>query len=83
MSILENMKEVADLVKKIGDVELYRKIVELEGEVVELTRSKRLLEQQVEELEAQAAFKKKLSFRKPFYFAEGDDVPYCPRCLGT
>jgi DNA integrity scanning protein DisA with diadenylate cyclase activity len=80
MSILDNVKEVADLVKKVGDVELYRKIVELEGEVVELTRSKRALELKVEELEGLLSFSKKLMFKNHFYFAEGDEVPYCARC---
>ena len=41
MSIINNAKEIADLIKKIGDVELYRKIIELEGEIIELTNSKK------------------------------------------
>ena len=37
MSVVTNIKEIVDLVKKIGDAELYRKIIELEQEVIELT----------------------------------------------
>jgi hypothetical protein len=46
MSIINNVKEIADLVQKAGDIELYRKIIELEGELIELTRSNRELEKQ-------------------------------------
>lgn len=41
MGPLENIKEVADLIKKAGDIELYRKIAESEGEVIELTYANR------------------------------------------
>ena len=40
MGIVENIKDAADLAKKVGDIELYRKIVRLEGEVMDLTREK-------------------------------------------
>ena len=38
MGIIDNAKELADLLKAAGNTELYRKIVELEGEIIELTR---------------------------------------------
>jgi hypothetical protein len=37
MSILDDAKELVSLVQKVGDRELYRKIVELEGEIVEMS----------------------------------------------
>ncbi|HWZ80518.1 MAG TPA: hypothetical protein VNX87_28530 [Candidatus Sulfotelmatobacter sp.] len=81
MSIVENIKDAADLAKKIGDIELYRKIVHLEGEVMDLTREKRQAEQKIEELEEKLALNSKMNFKQPFYFQEGDDVPFCPRCF--
>jgi hypothetical protein len=80
MSILENVKEVADLAKKIGDVDLYRKILALEGEVQDLTRAKRQLEMKVEEQERIIQLKKDLKFRPPFHWLEGDDTPFCSAC---
>ena len=80
MGIIENAKDLADLIKKAGDTELYRKIVELEGEVVELTREKRGLEDKVAELERTLATHKQMQFKEPFYFQEGDNTPYCPAC---
>ncbi len=80
MGIVENIKDAADLAKKVGDLELYRKIVHLEGEVMDLTRENRQAEQKIEELQKQLALKAKMTFRQPFYYQEGDDVPFCPRC---
>ena len=81
MGIVENIKDAADLAKKVGDLELYRKIVHLEGEVMDLTREKRQAEQRIEELQKQLALKAKMTFNQPFYYQEGDDVPFCPRCF--
>ncbi len=57
MGIVENLKDAADLAKKVGDLELYRKIVHLEGEVMDLTRENRHAEQKIEELQKQLALK--------------------------
>jgi len=83
MSVLENVKEVADLVKKLGDVELYRKIVELEEEVFALSRDNRELKDQVAKLEQKLSFSSKLAHRPPLYYADDDPVPLCPRCWET
>jgi hypothetical protein len=81
MDIVGNVKEIADLAKKYNDIEFYRKIVHLEGEVIELTRAKRESEQKVEDLQRQLALKAKMTFKQPFYYQDGDDVPFCPSCF--
>lgn len=80
MSILSNAKEIADLVKQLGDIELYRKIVELEGEIIDLTRSNREMEDQIEGLRSQLRKTSEMNFRPPFYFIDYDSTPYCARC---
>ena len=80
MSIVSNAKEVADLVKKLGDIELYRKIVALEEEILDLTREKRELESSVEELNESLRLKAVLTYKKPFYYQENEVEPYCPNC---
>ena len=50
MGIIDSAKEIADLIKQVGDMELYRKIVELEGEIIELTRKARGYEEEIEKL---------------------------------
>jgi hypothetical protein len=80
MDIIGNVKEIADLAKKYDDIEFYRKIVELEGEVIELTRQLRQAECKGEELEEKLTLKTRMKFEQPFYYQDGDSVPFCPRC---
>ncbi len=81
MSIIENTKEIAELVKKLGNIDLYRRIVELEGEIIEISRQKLHLEQRVDELEKSAKLKAQMQFKAPLYYQEGDRTPYCPTCF--
>ncbi len=81
MSIIENTKEIAELVKKLGNIDLYRRIVELEGEIIELSRQRLQLEQRVDELEKSARLKAEMVFHEPLYFQEGDSTPFCPTCF--
>ena len=78
--MIDEMREVADFVKKLGDVELYRKIVKLEGEVIDLTRSNRAFEERVNELQKAMKFSGELTFRNSFFFHKDDPNPYCPGC---
>ena len=80
MSIIDNAKEIADLIKKMGDIELYRKIVSLEGEVIDLTREKRELEEKCSGLQRAINLKRLLTFKEPFYFEGNDNTPYCAPC---
>jgi hypothetical protein len=80
VGVIENMKEVADLVKQIGDIDLNRKIVNLEREVHDLTREKIRLETKLHEADQLLKLKQSLTFREPFYRLEGDNTPYCPAC---
>jgi hypothetical protein len=83
MSIIENTKEIAELVKKLGDIDLYKRIVELEGEIIELSRQKWQLAQKVDELEKKTALKAAMRFQQPLYFQDSDAVPFCPTCYET
>jgi len=80
MGAVENIKEVADLVKKFNDIELNRRILKLEEEVIDLTRDKRRADDKVEELQRALKFKSELKFNDPYYWLDGDRSPYCPGC---
>lgn len=80
MGIIDNAKEIADLIKKLNNIELYRKIVELEAEIIDLQRAKNDLDLKVTGLQAALQQKKSMSFKHPFYFAEGDPIPFCAKC---
>ena len=81
MGVVENLKDAAELLRKAGQIDLYKKIAAAEDEVRELTREKRRLEDQVEEMQRAQRFVQETEFKAPFYYLkEGDQTPYCPRC---
>jgi hypothetical protein len=80
MGAVENVKEIADLIGKFHDIELNRRILKLEEEVLDLSREKRRAEEKLEELERTLKFKGELVFKEPFYWLGTDQTPYCPVC---
>lgn len=81
MDMNENAKELGDDLKKAGNAELCSRIIELEGEVIELTRQLRAAERDLARLQAKPTTTAKLTFREPFYYAADGSMPYCPRCF--
>jgi hypothetical protein len=80
MGIVDEIKDIADLVKKAGDIDLYRRIVNLEGEVIDLTRGKRRAEEKIEELERALKFNKELVLKDGLYWMPNDSTPFCTGC---
>ena len=80
MSAVENVKEIADLIKKFNDIELNRRILNLENEVLDLSRDNRHAEERIAELERTLNFQKELTYKTPFYYLVDDPAPYCPGC---
>lgn len=80
MGIVENAKEVADLIQKYNDIELNRKIIELEGQIIELTRENLTLTQKVDELNKALNVSKAMLYIEPFYYMDGKEDKYCPNC---
>jgi hypothetical protein len=80
MSAITEAKELSQLIHKLGNIDLERKVVALHGEVVELADKNRELQNRVRELEDQAKVRASMTYKAPFWFAKGDDVPFCPRC---
>lgn len=72
MSILENLKEAVTLVQRIDNIELYRKILDLQAEVLALV-------QENTELKQKARITEELAFRNNSYWRE-DKGPFCSRC---
>lgn len=83
MNAVERVKELALLIQKIGDIDLYRQIVELQSEVVELSTRNVKLEQKCSELETELGRKKRLHHEHSLYYAENDPIPFCPHCWET
>ena len=81
MGVIDNVKEIASLVHKLGDIDLYKKIVELEGEIIELTREKRQLDEKLADISRSTIIINKLHFEAPFYTNADSSELYCARCI--
>lgn len=84
MSIIDNAKEIALVVKKFNDVELYRKIVDLQGEIVSVVGENRELHEEVDRLRESLKLKQDLVFEHNAYWLPGQggrrDGPFCSNC---
>src|ERR1044071_10151367 len=80
MSLTQQTHEIADLVKKTGDVELHRKILRLEEEIIELARRALKLEQENDQLRSNLKKRDNLSFESPFFIESGTKQKCCPQC---
>ena len=78
--MIPKYKDIVELLKKGSTLEAQEKIMELREAVVELQDENSELKASISELETKLEFNSSLTFQSPFYYAEGDDVPYCPRC---
>jgi hypothetical protein len=81
LGVVENLKDAALFAQKVGQIELYKKILQAEDEVRDLTREKRGLEDKVEELEQKLKLRNAMRFEPPVYYQEGDKTPFCSSCF--
>lgn len=61
----------------------YEKIVRLQEQVLELSGERGALREENETLKTKLEHRSQTSFRNPYYYAEHDEVPLCPRCYET
>jgi hypothetical protein len=80
VGVMENLKEAALVAQKVGQLELYKQIVQAEDEVRDLTREKRRLEDTVEDLERKLKLRAAMNFKAPFYYQHADSTPFCSAC---
>jgi hypothetical protein len=80
MGLIENVKELAALAKAAGNTELYRQILDLQVEVMDLTQANRELQECIHNLEEAREQAERMTFRPPFFYTDDDEIPHCPRC---
>jgi hypothetical protein len=80
MSLLDTAKDVYDLAKKGMTIELQEKLMELWEQALTLQEDNLKLRSRITELDEKARLKESMHFRAPFYFRDGDSVPFCPVC---
>jgi len=80
MSIVDTMKDVVSLVRKLDNIDILKQVLELQGQVFELQDENKTLKLEVNNLSAKLQFSQSLKYSHPFYYATEDAIPYCPRC---
>ena len=78
--MLPKYGDIVDLLKKGSTIEAQEKIMELREAAIALQEENIELKQKTNELEELLARKGNMTFKTPFYYAEEDDIPFCPRC---
>lgn len=73
MGVVENLKDAVGIIQKIDNIELYKRMLELQSQVFALLEENRTLKEQ-------AANREHGEFRDNAYWVKGDG-PYCSSCL--
>jgi len=79
VGILDNAKQVAKAVEEIHNLELYQRVLNLHSDIIELVEENNRLRAENEEVHK--TLRKKMEFKEPFYYQEGDETPFCPSCM--
>jgi hypothetical protein len=81
MGLIEDAKEAVKLVQQIDNIELYRKILDLQAEAIDLMEKLREKDEKIAQLENIGTVEIRNNFA---YQINGDKIlgPYCPRCFG-
>lgn len=72
MGIIETLKDTISVIQKADNLDLYKRMLELQTQVFALVEENRTLHERL-------AMKEKLSFRDNYYWI-GDEGPYCSPC---
>jgi hypothetical protein len=87
VGIVETVKDVASLVQKADNIELYQKILELQVQIMGLLEENHSLKSELREQRARARFEGGLEFRDNMYWhrleQDRHDGPFCSKCWDT
>lgn len=83
MEIVDQVKEIVALVKKMNNMPLLKKVVALEADILALQQENLGLKKSMSQLQEKLDLKASMIYEKPFCWkVEGDrrEGPYCPKC---
>ena len=83
MGLFEGVKDVAGIVQKIGNIELYQKILDIEAQALDLQDELAKLKSENRELKEQKNISDKIKRHNFLYLTLNDDpqeLSYCTHC---
>ena len=86
MGIVDNVKDAVELVQQMGNMELYRKILDLQVEAIELTEQLKQKDETIAKLKEAMSLKGKMICKDSSYFTVDEkgeivDGPFCAKCF--
>ena len=86
MGLIDTAKEALELVDQVKNVDLYKRLVDLQHEAIEFTEQLKSKDKMIEQLEDALALKGKLVCKGSVYFiadeaGESIEGPFCTRCF--
>jgi len=86
MSFVDNIKEVVKIVQQIDNTELYRKLLDVQAEILEITEQLKSKDEKIKELEKALQLKGKMICENSAYFIVDEnqnktDGPFCTKCF--
>jgi len=83
MSIIDDIKSVAKTIQQAGNIELYQKILDLQGQALEVVEESSKLRDENRELKEKLQIKENLKHERNSYWLDSggkQDGPFCSRC---
>jgi len=80
MSIIEDMKSVAEVIQKAGNLDLYTKMLELQIKASELVQENHKLREEKVALQETLRLQGDLKLRRDAYWKESGEGPFCVPC---
>jgi hypothetical protein len=80
MSIIGDIKSIGEIVQKADNIELYRKILDLQYEAMNVIQQMNELKEQNRVLKEKLETVENLTFKDKVYFKNGDSEPFCSKC---
>jgi regulator of replication initiation timing len=79
MGVIETVKDIGVLVQKLDNMDLVKRLVELQEQVYDVVTENRDLKEQNRTLQETLTTREQLTFRKNSYW-NGQEGPFCSRC---
>ena len=87
LGLYDSVKEVAGIIQKADNIELYSKILDVQKEAIDLIEENRKLKNKICELEETMNLKKSVRYIEDAYYIEKEDGtfdgPFCRVCWDT
>jgi hypothetical protein len=86
MGLIGDIKDAAKLVQQIGNMDLYKRILDLQAEAMELVETARAKDEEISELKKKLQVRGQIVYFTAAYYVKNDKgevmtgEPFCQRC---